>query len=59
MLRALRAARDHIRNIATYGEWSCGCERYAGKPRFGPRYAYYDGHHLAFHLGPLWVGVDY
>lgn len=41
-----------------YGTWSCGLERWKGKPRFGLFHFWYDGVHYAFHLGPLWIELD-
>ena len=45
--------------IMRYGIWEYGYEEYAGKPKCGIYYVYYDGHHIALHIGKFWIGVYY
>lgn len=42
-----------------YGKWSCGWERWEGKPRFSLSRHYYDGTFVVFHAGPAWIELFY
>lgn len=56
--RAIRLVWSAIR----YGEWDARWatrKTWPGKPYLAVLSGFYDGHYLALHLGPFYVGVAY
>ena len=41
------------------GDWSCGFERWNGKPNFYIGSTWYDAPIFTFHLFSFWVSCDY
>lgn len=49
----------HVYSAIRYGEWDWGYEDWKGKPKFALLHMYYDGDHVALHLGKFHISVVY
>lgn len=49
----------NVYNAFRYGEWLMGWDDWKGKKMFGFETAYYDGHHVYFHLYKFYIGVSH